>query len=121
MRGKRSGSIWLPLSSQAVALLKTTPAPEDGGRDGVAVRIPLQGKTARIMDAGSAMETVSVIVGKHLLLHDLRRSFTNYAMRECRIATLWPDMLTRIYNKASAKKVRRIGAVRREHITRLES
>lgn len=46
------------------------------------------------MDARSAMATVSEIVGKHLSLHDLRRSFSNYAMRECRIGKFETDTLT---------------------------
>ena len=40
------------------------------------------------------METISEIVGKHLSLHDLRRSFTNYAMRECLIEKFRTDLLT---------------------------
>jgi hypothetical protein len=40
------------------------------------------------------MEVVIEIAGKHLSLHDCRRSFTNYAMRECLIEKFRTDLLT---------------------------
>jgi integrase len=91
---KRGDPIWLPLSSQAVALLELRPRQklEDGTESPFV--FPSWGKTGRIMDARSAMETVSEMVGKHLSLHDLRRTFTNVAMRECRIEKFRTDMLT---------------------------
>lgn len=91
---KRGDPIWLPLSSQAVALLKLRPRQTLPDGQELPFVFPSWGKTGRIMDARSAMETVSEIVGKHLSLHDLRRSFTNYAMRECRIEKFRTDMLT---------------------------
>lgn len=91
---KRGDPIWLPLSSQAVALLKLRPRQKlEDGEESPFV-FPSWGKTGRIMDARSAMETVSEVVGKHLSLHDLRRTFTNVAMRECRIEKFRTDMLT---------------------------
>lgn len=91
---KRGDPIWLPLSSQAIALLKLRPRQklEDGTESPFV--FPSWGKTGRIMDARSAMATVGEIVGKHLSLHDLRRSFTNIAMRQCRIEKFRTDMLT---------------------------
>lgn len=91
---KRGDPIWLPLSSQAVALLKLRPRQKlEDGKESPFV-FPSWGKTGRIMDARSAMETVSEVAGKHLSLHDLRRTFTNIAMRECRIEKFRTDMLT---------------------------
>ena len=91
---KRGDPLWLPLSSQAVALLKLRPRLKgEDGKESPFV-FPSWGKSGRIMDARSAMETISLVVGKHLSLHDLRRSFTNYAMRECRIEKFRTDMLT---------------------------
>jgi integrase len=91
---KRGDPIWLPLSSQAVALLKLRPRQKlENGKESPFV-FPSWGKTGRIMDARTAMETVSKVVGKHLSLHDLRRTFTNIAMRECRIEKFRTDMLT---------------------------
>ena len=94
---KRGDPIWLPLSSQAVALLKSRrPEPrvsEDDAEPSPFV-FPSWSKSGHIMDARAPMETVSAIVGKHLSLHDLRRSFTNYAMRECLIEKFRVDLLT---------------------------
>ena len=91
---KRGDPIWLPLSTQAVALLKSRPRLKlPDGTESQFV-FPSWGKTGRIIDARTAMETVSKVAGKHLSLHDLRRSFSNYAMRECRIGKFETDMLT---------------------------
>lgn len=91
---KRGDPIWLPLSSQAVALLKSRPRLKlvDGTESPFV--FPSWGKTGRIMDARAPMEAISEIVGKRLSLHDLRRSFTNYAMRECLIEKFRTDLLT---------------------------
>jgi integrase len=91
---KRGDPIWLPLSSQAVALLQSRPrlTLEDGTESKWV--FPSWGKTGRIQDARAPMEAVSEIAGKHLSLHDLRRSFTNYAMRECLIEKFRTDLLT---------------------------
>lgn len=91
---KRGDPIWLPLSSQAVALLKSRPRLElEDGKFSPFV-FPSWGKHGRIMDARSPMQAVSKIAGKHLTLHDARRSFTNYAMRECLIEKFRTDLLT---------------------------
>lgn len=91
---KRGDPIWLPLSTQAVALLRCRPRPTLPNGEKSPFVFPSWGKTGRIMDARTAMASVSEIVGKHLSLHDLRRSFSNYAMRECRIGKFETDMLT---------------------------
>lgn len=91
---KRGDPIWLPLSSQAVALLKQRPRRKlDDGKDSPWV-FPSWGKTGHIADARAPMELVSKVAGKHLSLHDCRRSFTNYAMRECLIEKFRTDLLT---------------------------
>jgi integrase len=87
---KRGEPITLPLSSQAVALLRARKAASDKlaaatNTEASPYVFPSWSKAGRIMDARSAMETVSTVAGKHLSLHDLRRTFTNIAMRECRI------------------------------------
>lgn len=46
------------------------------------------------MDARAPMVAIGEIAGKHLSLHDMRRSFTNYAMRECLIEKFRTDLLT---------------------------
>jgi integrase len=96
---KRGDPITLPLSTQAAALLRARrdaadKVAADMGEDRSAFVFPSWGKAGRIMDARSAMETVSEIAGKHLSLHDLRRSFTNYAMRECLVEKFRVDLAT---------------------------
>lgn len=91
---KRGQPIFLPLSSQAVALLKSRPRlKREDGSDNPFV-FPSWGKTGRIMDARGAMDVVSEVAGKHLSLHDLRRTFSNIAMRECRVEKFRTDLLT---------------------------
>lgn len=94
---KRGTPIWLPLSSQAVALLKARlpkPKVNDGDTEPSPFVFPSWGRSGRIMDARGAMETVSEVAGKHLSLHDLRRTFSNIAMRECRVEKFRTDLLT---------------------------
>jgi integrase len=86
---KRGDPIWLPLSSQAVALLTLRPR-----MDASPHVFPSWSRTGHITDARAPMELVSEVVGKHLSLHDLRRSFTNYAIRECLIEKFRTDLLT---------------------------
>lgn len=91
--------IYLPLSTQAVTLLRKRLAAanalaEADDEERNPFVFPSWSKAGRIMDARSAMEAVSEIAGKHLSLHDLRRSFSNYAMRECRIGKFETDLLT---------------------------
>jgi integrase len=95
---KRGDPITLPLSSQAVSLLKARRAVVDAdiaeGKTVSEFVFPSWSKAGHIRDARAPMETISEIVGKHLSLHDLRRSFTNYAMRECLIEKFRTDLLT---------------------------
>lgn len=91
---KRGDPIWLPLNSQAVALLKSRPRLKlADGKESPFV-FPSWGKSGRIMDARAPMEMIGEIAGKHLSLHDLRRTFTNIAMRECLIEKFRTDLLT---------------------------
>jgi integrase len=91
---KRGDPIWLPLSSQAVALLKLRPRLKLADDTESPFVFPSWSKTGHITDARAPMELVSEVAGKHLSLHDLRRSFTNYAMRECLIEKFRTDLLT---------------------------
>jgi integrase len=91
---KRGDPIWLPLSSQAVALLKLRPRSKLADGTESPWVFPSWSKTGHVTDARAPMELVSEIAGKHLSLHDMRRSFTNYAMRECLIEKFRTDLLT---------------------------
>lgn len=91
---KRGEPISLPLSRQAVALLKSRPRLKfPDGTESLWV-FPTRSKTGHIRDARASMEAVSKIVGKKLSLHDCRRSFSNYALRECQIEKFRLDLLT---------------------------
>jgi len=92
---KRGDPIWLPLSSQAVALLKLRPRKRhDDDEEESPFVFASWGKSGHIADARTPMELVSEIVGKHLSLHDMRRTFCNVAMRECLIEKFRTDLLT---------------------------
>lgn len=94
MRVTLGDPLWLPLSSQAVELLKSRPRRKlDDGKESPFV-FPSWSKTGHITDARAPMELVSEVVGKHLSLHDLRRTFSNIAMRECLIEKFRTDLLT---------------------------
>ncbi|WP_299616996.1 integrase family protein [Pelagibius sp.] len=89
---KRGDPIWLPLNSQAVGLLRARQS-EKAGKPNSYV-FPSRSKAGHIKCARATMELVSRVVGKHLSLHDLRRTFTNIAMRECLIEKFRTDLLT---------------------------
>ncbi len=94
---KRGEDLEMPLSSQAVALLKLRmpkPKVNDDDPEPSPFVFPSWGKSGRIQDARAPMQAIGEIVGKHLSLHDLRRTFTNIAIRECRIGKMETDMLT---------------------------
>jgi integrase len=94
---KNGKAIWLPLSSQAVALLKERrPKPKVNKDDPEPSPyvFPSWSKAGHIMDARATMEMVSEVVGKHLSLHDMRRTFTNIAGRYCLIEHFRTQLLT---------------------------
>ena len=90
---KVGDDLQMPLSSQAVALLKDR-MPADDDEEASEFVFPSWSKAGHVMDARATMETVSEAAGKHLSLHDLRRTFTNVAMRECMIEKFRTDLLT---------------------------
>lgn len=91
---KNGREVFLPLNSQAVALLKLRPRLKNkDGTDNPFV-FPSRSKAGHILDPGAPMKLVSEIVGKTLSCHDLRRTFTNISMRECLIEKFRTDLLT---------------------------
>lgn len=91
---KNGREVYLPLSSQAVALLKLRPPLKLADGTESKFCFPSWSKSGHIMDARAPMEMISEIVGQHLSLHDLRRTYTNIAMRECLIEKFRTDLLT---------------------------
>lgn len=92
---KNGHEVYLPLSSQAVAILKARPRVE--GNPHV---FTSWSRAGHIMDARGPLETISAIAGQKLSCHDLRRTYTNVALRECRIEKFRTDMLTNHKPKA---------------------
>ena len=92
---KNGNEVYLPLSSQAVEILKTRPR-----TDGNPHVFPSWGRTGHVMDARRPLDTISKIAGLRLSCHDLRRTFTNIALRECRIEKFRTDVLTNHKPKA---------------------
>jgi integrase len=91
---KNGRATWLPLSSQAVALLKLRPKRKDEDDKEIPYVFPSWSKAGHIMDTRTPLELLSDIAGKHLSAHDLRRTFTNIAMRECLIEKFRTDLLS---------------------------
>lgn len=86
---KNSNPVSMPLSTQAVELLK--------GRlkvEGNPYVFPSWGKAGHIVDPRDIMKKVSKVAGSHITPHDLRRTFTNIALRSCRIEKFRTDLLT---------------------------
>lgn len=91
---KNGKAIWLPLSSQAVAVLKLRPRLKLPNGEENPFVFPSRSKLGHITDTRAPMELISKIAGKTLSAHDLRRTFTNIAMRECLIEKFRTDLLT---------------------------
>lgn len=87
---KNRNPVWLPLSTQAVELLRKRPT-----RGGWVF------PTARghIKDPRKTMANISKVAGCELSPHDLRRTFTNTAFRLCRIELWKVEALTNHVSK----------------------
>ena len=97
---KQGKPIKLPLSAQAVVILKDRL--KDRQDDSQFV-FPSRGKNGHVGDPRSTLEMVSAVAGLHLSSHDLRRTFSNIAMRECLIEKFRVDIL--IGHKPSADDI----------------
>ena len=95
---KRGDPIWLPLSSQAVGLLKSrrelANRAVESGCDVSPYVFPTRSEVGYIRDPRAAIEAVGEVAGKHLSMHDMRRTFSNISMRECLIEKFRTDLLT---------------------------
>ncbi|MFN3663694.1 tyrosine-type recombinase/integrase [Yoonia sp.] len=87
---KQGFPIQLPLSTQAVEVLKRRKRMTN---DPTAFVFPSRGSTGHMTDPRGTMTKVSEAAGKHLSPHDLRRTFSNIAMRECRVEKFRVDLL----------------------------
>ncbi len=79
---KNKNPVWLPLSSQAVALLKSLKRVKDNAHV-----FPSRSKTGHITDTRAPLERISKAAGATLSAHDLRRTFVSIG-----VATLGIDL-----------------------------
>lgn len=86
---KNSNPVWLPLSSQAVELLKTRQRVK-----GSPFVFASWGKCGHIRDPRDTMKKVSEVAGLHLSPHDLRRTFTTIGIANCGIDLFKVELLT---------------------------
>lgn len=84
---KNSNPVSLPLSTQAVDLLKARQRVT--GNPHV-----FPSWAGHLKDPRDIMKKVSKVAGSHLTPHDLRRTYTNVALRSCRIEKFRTDLLT---------------------------
>lgn len=83
---KNANPVWLPLSSQAVDLLKAR-KPADGDKKASKYVFPSRSKAGHVSDTRAPLEKVSKVAGLHLSAHDLRRTFVSVG-----VATLGIDL-----------------------------
>jgi len=86
---KRGEDLWMPLSSQAVAILKRRPKVKDNAHV-----FASESKKGYLDQPRGMLEKVSAVAGQHLSAHDMRRTFTNVALGVCRIEKFRTDLIT---------------------------
>jgi integrase len=87
---KNGNAVSLPLSTQAVELLKLRHKPDATGY----AFASSWNKTGHSTDPRYVMDKVSQINGSHLTPHSLRRTWTNISLRNCRIEKFRTDLLS---------------------------
>lgn len=92
---KNKNPVWLPLSSQAVALLKARPRLTDTKGRNIPYVFASRSKTGHIIDARAPLERLSKKIGmERLSAHDLRRSFVIIGVKACRLDLAKLELLT---------------------------
>jgi integrase len=86
---KNSNPVWLPLSTQAVELLKTRQR-----ISGSPFVFTSWGKSGHIVSPRDIMEKVSKVAGTKITPHDLRRTFTTIGIANCGIDLHKIELLT---------------------------
>lgn len=86
---KSGREVYLPLNSQAVVILESRKRVK--GNPHV---FPTRSKAGHIGDPRAPFELISEVAGMHLSAHDLRRTFTNIALRDLVIEKFRTDLLT---------------------------
>jgi integrase len=86
---KNANPIWLPLSSQAKALLAARPRV-----DGNPYVFASRSKAGHVMDTRAPFKGISKLVGTTLSAHDLRRTFVSIGVATCGIDLHKIELLT---------------------------
>jgi Site-specific recombinase XerD len=86
---KNSNPVSMPLSTQAAELLKARPKVDDNP-----YVFPSWGVLGHIKDPRDLMKKLSGVAGSAITPHALRRTYTNIALRQCRIEKFRTDLLT---------------------------
>jgi integrase len=72
---KNGNPVWLPLSSQAAALLKARKPKDD--KDASAYVFPSRAKGGHVTDTRAPLERIAKLIDQPLSAHDLRRTFVS--------------------------------------------
>lgn len=93
---KNGNPVKLPLSTQAVAILRDRPRVSIPGSPGhtPGFVFPSWSDAGHIMDPRDVMKKVSKVAGNHVTPHSLRRTWTNTSLRCCRIEKFRTDLLS---------------------------
>lgn len=83
---KNANPVWIPLSTQAVELLKAR-KPKDDDKDASPYCFPSRSKAGHVQDTRAPLERISKVAGLHLSAHDLRRTYVSLG-----VATLGIDL-----------------------------
>jgi integrase len=91
---KTGNPVWLPLSSQAVELLKAR-KPTDDDKDASKFVFPSRAKSGHVQDTRAAFERICKALGTSgLSSHDLRRTLITIGFSACNIELFKMELLT---------------------------
>jgi integrase len=92
---KNKNPVWLPLSTQAVAVLKARKAANDRAPVKSKFVFPSRSKSGHITDTRAPLERFSKVIGMdRLSAHDLRRTFVTLGVKACRLDIAKLELLT---------------------------
>lgn len=83
---KNDNPVWIPLSAQAVALLRAR-QPKPGDADASPYVFPTRAKGGHVTDTRAPLEKIAKLIGQPISAHDLRRTYVSLG-----VATLGIDL-----------------------------